>query len=63
MPEYQNIKTFFQKTMFQIKILKILKILFPGHIFLVILMEKKLLERFTKENCKKQIKKTLNLKI
>ena len=29
---------------------------------LVILMVKKLLERFTKKNCKKQIKKNLELK-
>ena len=30
---------------------------------LMILMEKKLLERFTKTNCKKQIKKNLELNI
>ena len=29
---------------------------------LVILMEKKLLKRFKKKNCKKQIKKSLELK-
>ena len=29
---------------------------------LVILMEKKLLKRFRKKNCKKQIKKSLELK-
>ena len=29
---------------------------------LVILMEKKLLERFTKKNCKQQIKKSVELK-
>ena len=28
----------------------------------MILMEKELLERFTKKNCKKQIKKSLNLR-
>ena len=30
---------------------------------LVILVVKKLLERFTKKNCKKQIKKSLELKV
>ena len=34
----------------------------PGHMFLVILKAKKLLERFIKKNCKKQIKKCLDLK-
>ena len=33
-----------------------------GHLLLVILKAKKLLEGFTKENCKKQIKKSLELK-
>ena len=33
-----------------------------GHILLVTLMEKKLLERFTKKNYKKQIKESLELK-
>ena len=33
-----------------------------GHMLLVILTEKKSLERFTKRNCKKQIKKSLELK-
>ena len=42
--------------------LKILKTLCCGHILLVILMEKELLERFIKKNCKKQIKKSLNLR-
>ena len=42
--------------------LKKLKILSRGHILLVTLTEKKLLERFTKTNCKKQIKKNLELK-
>ena len=42
--------------------LKKLKILCRGHIFLVILAEKKLLERFAEKNCKKQIKKSLELK-
>ena len=65
--EYQNIKTFLQKGMFQIDLkkflrLKKLKTLCCGHMLLVILTEKKLLECFTKKNCKKQIKKSLELK-
>ena len=65
--EYQNIKTFLQKAIFQIGLKKFLllqklKILFRGHMLLAILKAKKLLERFTKKNCKKQIKKTLELK-
>ena len=53
--------------MFQIGLKKFLllqklKILFRGHMLLVILKVKKLLERFAKENCKKQIKKNLELK-
>ena len=43
-------------------LLKKLKILCRGHMLLMIFMEKKLLERFTKEICKKQIKKNLELK-
>ena len=48
--EYQNIKTFLQKDMFQIGLekflwLKKLKILCRGHILLVIITGKKLLER------------------
>ena len=42
--------------------LKKLKTLFRGLILSVILKEKKLLERFTKKNFKKQIKKSLELK-
>ena len=65
--EYQNIKTFLQMVTFQLGLkkfswLKNLKILCRGHILLMILTEKKLLERFTKMNCKKQIKKNLELK-
>ena len=41
---------------------KKLKILYHGHMLLVILTVKKLLERFMKKNCKKQIKKSLKLK-
>ena len=65
--EYQNIKTFLQKVLFQISLKKILllqtlRILLRGHILLVILKVKKLPKRFTKNNCKKQIKKSLELK-
>ena len=42
--------------------LRKLKILCCGHMLLTILMEKKLLEHFTKINCKNQIKKNLELK-
>ena len=65
--EYQNIKTFLPKAMFQIGLMKFLllknlKTLFRGHLLLAILKSKKLLERFTKKNYKKQIKKSLELK-
>ena len=52
MLEYQNIKTFLQKAMFEISL----------GMLLVILKAKKLLESFTKKNCEKQIKKCLGLK-
>ena len=42
--------------------LKMLKILCHGHMLLVILTEKKLLERFVKTNSKKQIKNKLQKK-
>ena len=50
--EYQNIKTFLLKALFQIGLkmfllLKKLKTLFRRHMLLVILKPKKLLERFT----------------
>ena len=56
--EYQNIKIFFAIFTLQIHLkkflwLKKLKILYCGHLLLMILMEKKLLERFTKKICKK----------
>ena len=65
--EYQNIKTFLPKAMFQIGLMKFLllkklKTLFRGHMLLAIIKSKKLLERFTKKNYKKQIKKSLELK-
>ena len=58
MKEYQKIKIFLQKVTLQIGLKKFLwleklKILFCGHLLLVILMMKKLLERFMKRNCKK----------
>ena len=62
--KYRNI---FPKALFQISLknilwLKKLKILCRGHMLLVILTEKKFLERFTKKDCTKQIKKSLELK-
>ena len=51
--------------MFQIEevfLIKKQKTLFRGHMLLVTLKEKKLLESFTKDNCKKQIKESLELK-
>ena len=67
MLECQNIKAFLQKAMFQIDLKKFLllqnlKVLFRGHMLLLILMEKKVLECFTKKNCRKQIKKSLEFK-
>ena len=74
MLEYQNIKTFLQKAMFQIGLRKSLllqKYCFV-HIYcfvdmlttylLGILKPKKLLECLTKKNCEKQIEKSLGLK-
>ena len=60
--EYQNIKTFLQKAKFQIGLKKFLllqqlKILFGGYMLLVILKSKKLLEHFTKMNCKNKSKR------
>ena len=56
-------KSIFPRVTFQIRrkkflLLLKLKILFHGHISLVILNVKTLLERFTKENCKKKEKKS-----
>ena len=58
--EYQNMKIFLQRVSFQIGLkkfllLKKLKILFHGHMLLVILL-KKMWKYFMKNNCKKQIK-------
>ena len=65
--ESQNIKTFLQKALFQIGLKKIfllekLKILFRGHMLLVILNAKRLLERFIKKNCKKTNQKEFRVK-
>ena len=46
----------------EVFVIKKLKILFYGPILLVILLVKKLLELFPKNNCKKQIKKSVGLK-
>ena len=56
--EYQNIKTFLKNAMFQIGLkkllqLKKLKTLHDGHMLLVILKAKKLLERFTYKDFQK----------
>ena len=58
MQEYENTKRFLLKAIFQIGLkkflkLKKLKILFHGHISLMILMVKKSLEHSMKKNCKK----------
>ena len=65
--EYQNIKAFLQKAMFQIALrkflwLKKLKILCRGHILFVIVKAKKLLERFTKKIYQKTNKKEFKVK-
>ena len=64
--EYQNIKTFLQKLIFQIGLRKFLlqklKILLCGHMLLVILKVKELLVLFMKKNCQKQFKKSLEVK-
>ena len=71
MLEYQYIKTFLQKAMFQSVLKKFLrskklKTPFREHMLLVIVKAKKLLECFTKKNCKKkkkkQIKRSVELK-
>ena len=67
MLEYQNIKMFLQTLTLQIGLnrflrLKKLKILCRDNMLLMILIRKKLLELFMKTNCKKQIKKSLELK-
>ena len=58
MSKYKNIfaKDYVPNWSEEVFVLKKLKILFHGHMLLVILKVKKLLERFRKKNCKKQIK-------
>ena len=57
--KYGNIKIFLQKVKLEIGLkkkffwLKRLKTLWRGYMLLVILIKDKLLERFTKKNCKK----------
>ena len=60
--EYQNIKIILQKAMLQIGLKKFLllqklKLLFRGHMLLVILKVQNLLERFTKKKENRQEKK------
>ena len=62
MLEYQNIKTFLQKAMFQIGLKKLLllqklKALCRGHILLVILQSKKLLKPLKKKIAKNESKR------
>ena len=62
MYEYKNIKIFLQKVTFEIGLknlfwLKILKILCCEPMLLVILTEKKLLERFAKRIAKNKLKR------
>ena len=64
MLEFQSIKIFLLKDMLQIGLknfllLVKLKIQFLGHVWLMILMVKKLLEVFMKKNCKRLVKKNL----
>ena len=56
-----------QKAVFQVGLKKFLflqklKIVFRGHVINAFNGGAKLLERFKKENCKKQVKKSLELK-
>ena len=52
----------FQNRLKKLLCLKKLETLCLGHLLLVILKTKNLLEHFTKSNCKKRIKKSLELK-
>ena len=67
MLEFLNTKIFLLKDIHQIGLKKFLllvklKIQFHGHMLLMILMAKKLLEHFMKKNCKRLISKNLELK-
>ena len=46
----------------EVFVIKNVKALYRGHVLLEILKVKKLLESFMKKNCKKQIKKRLELR-
>ena len=61
--KYKNsfTKGFVTNSSEEVFVIKKLKTLSPGHMLLVILKAKKLLERFTKKNCLKHIKKTYNI--
>ena len=59
MSEHENIKTFLQKAMFQIGLKK--KTLCCGHV-ISDLRSEEIVGTFNKKNCKKQIKKSLELK-
>ena len=66
--EYENIKPFLQKAMFQIGLkkfmwLKKLKALYHECMLLVIWKAKKLLEHSLKKNCKKQIIKNKECRV
>ena len=62
--KYKNIfaKSYVPDWSEEVFVNKTSKTLFHRHVLLVILMAKKLLERFTKKDCKKQIEKRLKLK-
>ena len=62
--KYKNIfaKSYVPNWSAEVFVIKKLKILCRRHMLLMMLMEKNLLEHFTKTNCKKQIKKNLELK-
>ena len=67
MYEYQNIKTFLLKVILQIGqknflLLKKSKILYLGHMSLVILTVNELLDCFVEKNCKNLIKQSLEEK-
>ena len=64
MSKYKNIfaKGYVPNWSEEVFVIKKLKTLCRGHMLLVILKAKKLLESFTKNNCEKQIKNSLELK-
>ena len=68
MLENQNVQFFLLKLTFQVGVVKRLRIekvktVGCGHVLLVILMVTKYLETFRKNNCKKEINKSLELKM